>query len=156
MPQVFLNPMPQCQCSAIFRQFHPFFFAVLLHLHQVGWEMSVKTCSDLSRDVQSDSSLDSSLATPWLSDWGWSHSFQILSICFGSLSCWQINHHPSPEQWGCYTVCLFTLLLSFFPLSIRTAIKYVETAVPISISAIGSKKMKQKTEQIYFQVQFGV
>lgn len=56
------------------------FFSALLQLHQV-MEMSVQPCSNLVRDVQSDSSMKSGLATPGLPESD-SEALDILAMHF--------------------------------------------------------------------------
>ncbi len=94
-PQVFLNMMLQAR--------HTYFWAVspilLCRTSQApsGWMWSVgaQPFSDLSRVVQSGSSLGSGWATQGNSQLSHNHSFVILAVCLGSLSCWKMNRRPS-------------------------------------------------------------
>lgn len=71
--------------TTMFKKFHPFFCEILLKLHEVGRETSVRKFSNRTRNVQLDSSQNSDLAVP-----GPSHSFEILATHFGSSPCWKM------------------------------------------------------------------
>ncbi len=90
--------------SFIFGRFLPFSFARSLKLHQVGWGASVRRFSDLSRVVQSGSSLGHSETFTELSR---SHSFVILAVCLGFWSCWKVNLLPSLRFWIINAISIF-------------------------------------------------
>ncbi len=56
----------------------PFLLADPLQFCQVGWLGHSRTVTELL----------------------WSHSFVILAVCLGSLSCWKVNLRPSLRSWA--------------------------------------------------------
>ena len=82
--------------TSIFGKFLPFYFAGPLKLHQVGWGVSVPSHFQISpkmfNRVQVWLWLGHSRTFTELSQ---SHSFVILAVCLGSLSCWKMNLRPS-------------------------------------------------------------
>ncbi len=69
-----------------------------------GWMVNVggQPFLGLSRDAQ----LGLSQGSGWLghsrtvTELLWSHSFVILAVCLGSLSCWKVNLRPSLRSWA--------------------------------------------------------
>ncbi len=45
----------------------------------------------------------------------WSHSFVILAVCLGSLSCWKVNLQPSLRSWALWRRFSSRISLSFRP-----------------------------------------
>ena len=50
-------------------------------------------------------------------DWSRSHSYIVLAVCLGLLSCWKVNLHPSLRSWAGYHGSLCTLHRSTLPRS---------------------------------------
>ena len=125
-PQVFLHMMPQA--------WHTYLWAVLpiplcsTSQAPSGWMGSVgaQPFSDLSRDVQSDSSLGSGWATQGtFTELSWSHSFDILAVCFGSLPCWKKNRRPnlrSRALWSRFLSRISLYIAAFIFPSILTSL----------------------------------
>ncbi len=72
-----------------------------------GWMVNVggQPFLGLSRDAQLGLSQGSGWAIQeqsllWNSQLLWSHSFVILAVCLGSLSCWKVNLRPSLRSWA--------------------------------------------------------
>ncbi len=67
-----------------------------------GWMVNVggQPFLGLSRDAQLG--LSQALAGPFKNSHEllWSHSFVILAVCLGSLSCWKVNLRPSLRSWA--------------------------------------------------------
>lgn len=76
-----------------------------------GWmgNSSAQPFSDLSRDVQSGSSLGSG-SDRTFTEWSWSHSFIILAVCLGLLYCWEMGYSGAGYHQAC------TFLHPSFPL----------------------------------------
>ncbi len=67
-----------------------------------GWMVNVggQPFLGLSRDAQLGSSQGSGWAIQERHGVLWSHSFVILAVCLGSLSCWKVNLRPSLRSWA--------------------------------------------------------
>ncbi len=68
-----------------------------------GWMVNVggQPFLGLSRDAQLGLSQGSGWAIQeTVTELLWSHSFIILAVCLGSLSCWKVNLRPSLRSWA--------------------------------------------------------
>lgn len=96
------------QCGKKFLRFLQFIKNRKVGIHSfyliLCWDVCAQPFYDLSRNVQSDSSLDSGLATRGHSQSD-SEAFEILTMSFGSLPCWKIKVRYSGA--GCITAYIF-------------------------------------------------
>ncbi len=89
-----------------------------------GWMVNVggQPFLGLSRDAQ----LGLSQGSGWLghsrtvTELLWSHSFVILAVCLGSLSCWKVNLRPSLRSWALWRrfssrISLYLAAIHLFP-----------------------------------------
>ena len=111
--------------TPIFGQFCPFLFGAPLKLHQVGWKASVHSHFQISPEMFNR--IQSGL---WLGhsrtfiDLSWSHSFEILALCLGSLPCWKMNRRPSLRSralWSRFSARMSLYIAAIFP-SILTSL----------------------------------
>ncbi len=67
----------------------------------------------------------------------WSHSFVILAVCLGSLSCWKVNLRPSLRSWALWRrfssrISLYLACIQSFPrlqpVVLSLQLKYTPTA----------------------------
>ena len=111
--------------TTIFGQFCPFLFAAPLKLHQVGWEASVHSHFQISPEMFNRIQVWA-LAGPLKDiELSWSHSFDILAVCLGSLSCWKMNRRPSLRSralWSRFSSRMSLYIAAFIFPSILTSL----------------------------------
>ena len=98
-------------CTSGFGDFLPFFVADLLKLCQVGWGVSVnsnlwQSFHRFSVGFKSGLLLGHSRTFTFLFR---SHSSVALAVCFGSLSCWNVNLRHSLRSFALFSsrICLY-------------------------------------------------
>lgn len=105
-----------------FRQFLPFFFLLSSWRGKVG----IHQFSDLSRDIQSGSSLGSGWSSQWHLLSG-NHSFVCLFVCVPCVPCWKMSLYRSMSSRALWGRMFWYITAFILPLTLTNLTKNIRT-----------------------------